>query len=101
MELNRPLLTGSPYREKVGEEVRYYNSVLLIGPDGAIQGAYKKKHLVPMAEHIPFWDLPLVQQFFRGTIRLYGTWHAGRAAFLFTLPLEDGTIVCFGTPFGF
>ncbi|ADN01294.1 apolipoprotein N-acyltransferase [Spirochaeta thermophila] len=101
VELNRPLLTGSPYREKVGEEVRYYNSVLLIGPDGAIQGAYKKKHLVPMAEHIPFWDVPLIQHFFRGTIRLYGTWEPGKENTVFTLPLEDGTLVRFGTPICF
>ncbi len=32
---------------------RYYNSAILIGKDGTIQGQYKKIHLVPFGEFLP------------------------------------------------
>lgn len=37
-------------------EVRYYNSAILLGPDGTIRDTYDKHHLVPFGEYMPFGD---------------------------------------------
>jgi apolipoprotein N-acyltransferase len=52
------LLTGVPYAEGAAGgnpvEDRYYNSAILLGPDGGVNGRYDKQHLVPFGEYIPF-----------------------------------------------
>jgi apolipoprotein N-acyltransferase len=52
------LLTGVPYAEGAAGgnpvEDRYYNSAILLGPDGDVNGRYDKQHLVPFGEYIPF-----------------------------------------------
>jgi apolipoprotein N-acyltransferase len=54
-----PLLTGAPFyvprpeRGKGGKLVDYYNSALLIAPDGQLAGRYNKQHLVPFGEYVP------------------------------------------------
>jgi apolipoprotein N-acyltransferase len=52
------LLTGVPYAEGAAggnpAEDRYYNSAILLGPDGGVNGRYDKQHLVPFGEYIPF-----------------------------------------------
>ncbi len=59
------LLTGSPVFETQGtttaeNRVRYYNSSLLISPDGTVADRYDKQHLVPFGEYIPLRQfLPL------------------------------------------
>ncbi|MDM8516285.1 apolipoprotein N-acyltransferase [Desulfobacterales bacterium HSG16] len=55
------LLAGGPYVEKNGEDIAYYNSAWLIGPDGDVKGRYDKSHLVPFGEYVPLrqW-LPFV-----------------------------------------
>ena len=37
--------------------VRAYNSIYVIGHDGAILSVYDKLHLVPFGEYLPFQDL--------------------------------------------
>ncbi len=60
VENNVWLLTGSPVYDivKVHEngqkDVDYFNSALLLNPDGYIAGRYDKQHLVPFGEYIPF-----------------------------------------------
>ncbi len=39
-----------------GDAMQYYNSLALIGPDGAVQASYDKHHLVPFGEYIPLGD---------------------------------------------
>ncbi|EAR50894.1 Nitrilase/cyanide hydratase and apolipoprotein N-acyltransferase [Oceanicola granulosus HTCC2516] len=39
------------------ENPRYFNSMILVGPDGAAQSIYDKAHLVPWGEYVPFADL--------------------------------------------
>ncbi len=50
------LLAGAVRQEgkrESGDEVRYYNSLLLIGDDGVLLGASDKEHLVPFGEYLP------------------------------------------------
>jgi apolipoprotein N-acyltransferase len=37
-----------------GTPVRYYNSAFLVGDDGRAAGVYRKIHLVPFGEYVPF-----------------------------------------------
>ena len=63
------LLTGAPWYEVVDrqqEKYRYYNSALLLNPDGTFGGRYSKTHLVPFGEYVPMkkylWFIaPIVQ----------------------------------------
>jgi apolipoprotein N-acyltransferase len=52
------LLTGVPYADTSvsGSMITtdYYNSVILLTPEGVIGGRYNKQHLVPFGEYIPF-----------------------------------------------
>ena len=50
------LLFGLPDFDRGPEETRYYNSAMLLGPDGEDLGTYRKIHLVPFGEMIPFED---------------------------------------------
>ena len=108
-ELPAPLLTGGPVRFE-GEDRRVGNGALLVEPTGAIRQWYAKQHLVPFAEHIPFWESPLVQSFFRTAVGLGGVWTPGREYRLFEMdwldtadgePLRFGTPICFEDAFGY
>jgi apolipoprotein N-acyltransferase len=48
-----PILIGSDEIEH-GLPIRYYNSAFLVGDDGATGGVYRKIHLVPWGEYVPF-----------------------------------------------
>ncbi len=56
-------LIGAPAVALQEEEVFYYNSAYLLGPDGNIQGRYDKVHLVPFGEYVPLkkW-LPFIHK---------------------------------------
>jgi apolipoprotein N-acyltransferase len=49
------LVTGAARAEEPlpGERLRYFNAVMVIGPDGAISDSYDKVHLVPFGEYLP------------------------------------------------
>ncbi len=51
-KISKPLITGSPWAEGA-EETRYYNTILLIAPDGTVQSKYDKMLLVPFGEYVP------------------------------------------------
>jgi apolipoprotein N-acyltransferase len=54
-ETNSYLLIGGDQVERFGSEPpRYYNSSFLIDPNGQVVGTYKKVHLVPFGEYVPF-----------------------------------------------
>lgn len=38
------------------EGLRYFNSLVLLGPEGDVQASYDKHHLVPFGEYIPYGD---------------------------------------------
>ncbi|WP_267355380.1 MULTISPECIES: apolipoprotein N-acyltransferase [unclassified Methylobacterium] len=49
------LVTGAARAEEPlpGERLRYFNAILVIGPDGVISDSYDKVHLVPFGEYLP------------------------------------------------
>jgi apolipoprotein N-acyltransferase len=60
LQEGQSLLTGAVRQEgerKSGDQVRYYNSLLLIGDDGVLVSASDKQHLVPFGEYLPAADL--------------------------------------------
>jgi apolipoprotein N-acyltransferase len=60
LQTGQQLLTGAVRQEgkrESGDEVRYYNSLLLIGEDGLLVAASDKEHLVPFGEYLPAVDL--------------------------------------------
>jgi apolipoprotein N-acyltransferase len=54
-----PFLIGSDDFEagRDGAPDRLYNAAMLVGPDGLTKGRYRKMHLVPFGEYVPFRDL--------------------------------------------
>jgi apolipoprotein N-acyltransferase len=72
--LGKPLLLGSDELEE-GEPARNYNSAFMLDTHGATAAVYRKIHLVPFGEYVPFQRLlffvgPLVEAvsaFSRGT----------------------------------
>src|SRR5262245_13159707 len=66
-ELRVPILFGSDQVDRSGEAIRLYNAAFLITPEGETGGVYRKIHLVPFGEYIPFKNLlyfvsPLVER---------------------------------------
>ena len=88
-------LSGIPYRD-LSNPTNVYNSVMLIDKQGAPIDYYAKRHLVPLAEHIPFWEIPLVRSFYRNIIGIASTWSMGNRINTMQLPLKDNDMVQFG-----
>ncbi|MEH3144479.1 MAG: apolipoprotein N-acyltransferase [Methylobacterium frigidaeris] len=49
------LVTGAARADEPlpGERLRFYNSIMVIGPGGFVGGTYDKLHLVPFGEYLP------------------------------------------------
>lgn len=65
-ELHVPILVGSDQIERAGANPRLYNAAFLVTPEGRTAAVYRKIHLVPFGEYIPFKNLlffvsPLVE----------------------------------------
>ena len=99
-EMGAPFLVGSPFLLEDGGAL---NAVILIGPDGEIREHYGKQHPVPLAEHVPFWEIESVRNFFQNVIGLYSAgWTVGNRYTLFTVPLRGSDeTVTFGAPICF
>jgi apolipoprotein N-acyltransferase len=50
------ILVGFPDYNYEEGDIRYFNSALLMSPQGSVEGTYRKIHLVPFGEMIPFED---------------------------------------------
>lgn len=94
------LVTGAPWYEVVNQEkkeIRFYNSAVLLRPDGRPGEKYDKSHLVPFGEYIPLKQFlpflaPLVEavgDFSPGTIDKPLAWQRARA----------GVLICFESVF--
>ena len=79
------------------EGPRYYNSALLIGPDGLLMGRYDKMHLVPFGEYVPFKSL----LFFAGKLtKEVGDFTPGTERTVFRLPGGAvGAFICYESIF--
>lgn len=53
-EVQVPILFGSDQVDRSGDLIRLYNSAFLLTPKGETGGVYRKIHLVPFGEYIPF-----------------------------------------------
>jgi apolipoprotein N-acyltransferase len=53
-EVRVPILFGSDQVERTGGAMRLYNSAFLLTPEGTTAAVYRKIHLVPFGEYIPF-----------------------------------------------
>jgi apolipoprotein N-acyltransferase len=94
------LLTGAPWYEIIDREarkVKFFNSALLLNPDGQFIGKYYKTHLVPFGEYVPLkkylpFLAPLVEavgDFSFGKIEQPLSWQSSRI----------GVLICFESVF--
>lgn len=94
------LLSGAPWYEIIDRKARkvnFFNSALLLQPDGLFGGQYYKTHLVPFGEYIPLKKFlpflaPLVEavgDFSVGTIEEPLVWQQAKT----------GVLICFESVF--
>ena len=69
------------------QEWHYYNSALIVGPDGARIGRYDKIHLVPFGEYIPFQNLLTFAHKLTGRVSKFTR---GDGPKVFLLPTANG-----------
>jgi len=53
-EVQVPMLFGSDQIDRSGDVIRLYNAAFLLTPNGETGAVYRKIHLVPFGEYIPF-----------------------------------------------
>ncbi len=91
--LGTPILTGTPFYETVGpREYIYFNSAVMVEPDKAGYEIYRKIHLVPVSEKIPFSGRFKILK----EIRLgQADWSSGVEQKLFEVrKIKFGTVIC-------
>lgn len=90
------LITGAARAEQRGGVQNVYNSIRVIGDDGAILSTYDKAHLVPFGEYLPFQDF-LESLGFRQLTKVRGGFTPGtgrRALAIPRLPLA-APLICY------
>lgn len=92
--LRMPLLAGALERGTGSDESSLYNSSFMITPDKGITGVYRKQHLVPFGEYLPFEN---IFPFLTRLAPLGFSCRPGKE--VVTLALPDGTLcgplICF------
>jgi apolipoprotein N-acyltransferase len=96
--LGARLFTGNPLQ--TGER-RYQNGVILIDGEGKVLGRYGKQHPVPIAEHVPFWELDPVREFFQKVVGLGSIWELGKEDTIFVIRTAEDKDIRFGAPICF
>jgi apolipoprotein N-acyltransferase len=81
-EAKTPFLIGTDevVRGTAGAPDRYYNSAVLVGPDGKSRASYRKMQLVPFGEYVPFKRLLF---FVDAIVEGIGDFSAGEEAVVF------------------
>jgi len=89
-----PLLFGGKIYEGLPEKPRtVFQSAILMEPSGAVGGSYRKRHLMPFGEYVPFAD---VIPELRLSFPMETTYTAGRDARpLVTGPARIGPLLCY------
>lgn len=99
-EMGIPLLTGAPVVLN-WDTYDATNSVILIRDDGSILYSYAKRHPVPFAEAIPFWEYKWMRDFMAHVVGVDGTWTMGTDATVMQVQTAQGKTIRFGTPICF
>jgi apolipoprotein N-acyltransferase len=93
-----PLFVGSMDMDDDGSSRRFYNSAFLVSTNGALEGDYQKRHLVPFGEYIPLdCYVPLLSRF----SPLGVSCTPGRSATVFRIagvarrPIPFAALICF------
>ncbi|MFQ3619809.1 MAG: apolipoprotein N-acyltransferase [Spirochaetales bacterium] len=94
--IGNPVVTPLPDGSK-----GWQNGAILLNSTGTILDTYGKQHPVPMAEHIPFYEVPWVKKFFQEVIGLGGIWTLGEKDTIFSVPTQEGKLIQFGAPICF
>ena len=95
------LLTGSPFFTVNPDiplrPVEYFNSALLIDPEGKLGSRYNKQHLVPFGEYVPLRDW---LWFIKPLVELVGDFTPGDSPEpLETDKIKAGVLICFESIF--
>ncbi|GAB4370997.1 MAG: apolipoprotein N-acyltransferase [Spirochaetales bacterium] len=98
---NTYFLVGNPVVKRSFSGIGVQNGAVLLDGNGTILDTYGKRHPVPMAEHIPFYEVPLVKAFFQKVIGIQGIWALGDRDTIFRIENSEGEEVRFGVPICF
>ncbi len=95
------LLTGSPFftvdPERSVRPVEYFNSALMINPEGKLTERYNKQHLVPFGEYVPLRDW---LWFIKPLVELVGDFTPGNSSEpLKAERIKAGILICFESIF--
>jgi apolipoprotein N-acyltransferase len=77
------------------------NGVVLLNSQAEIVDSYGKRHPVPIAENVPFWEYEPVRKFFQNVIGLGGIWDLGNRDTIFSVFTSKGEKISFGVPICF
>ncbi len=95
-EIGAYLAFGSPFYDREGARIRYFNSAYLLSPDGEIRGRYDKIHLVPFGEYVP---LSRFLPFIAPLVESVGDIVSGsetRGTVVFSMPRgKFGVLICY------
>jgi apolipoprotein N-acyltransferase len=94
------LLTGAPWYEIIDrdtKDIKFFNSTLLVQPDGLYGGKYYKTHLVPFGEYIP---LKRFLPFLAPLVEAVGDFSFGKIEQpLIWQEAKSGILICFESVF--
>ncbi|MFH1357158.1 MAG: apolipoprotein N-acyltransferase [bacterium] len=92
--LSTPMLIGAFVDETIQGEKHVFNSIIHIDTYARIRNLYRKTHLVPFGEYLPFKEY--IDSFFPSITRVVGELSAGKEYTLFNiLDLKVGSLICF------
>ncbi len=99
-ETGTPLLAGAP--EILNwDTYEATNSAILIRSDAQVAFSYAKRHPVPFAEAIPFWEFAWMRNFIQKVVGLESGWTMGTEATVMEIPTPSGRPLRFGVPICF
>ncbi|SDP46553.1 apolipoprotein N-acyltransferase [Desulforhopalus singaporensis] len=99
--LELTVMTGAPWYETIDSSrsnQEYFNSAMLILPDGRLGGRYFKSHLVPFGEYVP---LKRLLPFLAPLVEAVGDFSSGKIEKPLTLVdgAKAGVLICFESVF--